>query len=1618
MATKTERILELLPATFVTRTGNSPLDRLARTYGGELQGAENAMAAIMRAHWVDQADLGAERIDDLARIAALYGLAPQPDDGIEEFRRRLKLWVALLLDGPATVRGLLRAVSVILGIEIDDRDAAFDAAWLREGALFPTSRTSGRDASKAVMGFEKAAAQGRDAVAARIVGRVRLGDTVDLTGGGTLRVGLDGGAATPIDLAAALADLAAAEPADIVDAINVALGAEVAALADGALVLTSPSEAASGSLAVVDGPDDAAPRLLGLAPRVFAGSDAVAASYASPVDLSSGVDLGAVRFVRLRIDGTTLAEIDLAGAAPESTSLDELRDAINGALAAPVAAHDGQTLTLTSPTAGAASSIAFLTAAAQDASQLVFGPHPTVVTGRDAAPASVTGTVDLSRGADLGERSVLAVSFDGAAETEIDCAGAVPENTQLPELVAVINAAAGTEIASHNGRNLILSGKVAGPGGSLTVGEADAGDASGLLLGLVPRTADGADATGAEVRGAVDLSRGIDLSVRSFLRVATDFHPPVTLDLAAGGDASGMTAADIAAAIVAAEGGPDAAAIDERLVLRSPSVGAASALTLEPVVEVEERRFLSRVPVVEEAARAVFGFASARAEGQPARAAELVGTVDVSRGVDLRGDRFLRIAIDGAPAVDIDCAGPRPRTTSSAEIVARINAALGVEAASVAGRRVVLRSPTSGAGSRVELQAPQATDAAELLLGVSTAEARGRAATRVSFVGTADLSAGVDLSGRSHLRLSVDDGAAVEIDCAGPAPSATTLGQIAIAINIALGINIASHDGAHVLLTSPTVGTAGALEILAPAASDATETILGISPERSYRGAEATAARITGLPDRSGGVDVSVRRFLRLKIDAAAPVEIDCASTAGNPVTASLDDIAGAINAATGATLASHSGGHLVLASPSPGASSRVLVEPTTAGDAREAILGAIPDEAEGAASTAATLVGEVDLRRGVDLSQRSALRIGQGAAAPEDVDLAGEAPAATSAEEIVSAIDARFPGMATLESDGRLRLTSTAGDGGALSVLPIRYFEVVEFPPVERVRSVSELRHADRVILDNTGAVAMPARLTLASTLGVAAPSVVDLSAGTEVTVRGAVAPGGSVTIVRRGDGVALEGAEPWEVAGAAPRALALPLAPHLDWPLDTSRGMATGTGARRQVTITHPEGDETISVVEIGRAPSQPVIGLAPAVAIPDASAEELPSDVHLGRLRVEGKGYALFAEGDARIAGVDGAALETVDRLVGTLVAVKGPLLGLGGSAVIVAEAVRGLLDLRIVSADATSGDPVEETHSGIVLAAPDAFGALSVVRRLNWTFGRGLVRAEIFAASDALTLSRGKSARVLMHCLAARFDHARFNAARFAGGPCLQQGVFDVSRFAETPRAAVTPVFAPVDAYPGVTADVEIAWHEHEAGAAEINLPLDLPPRFGARFNMDRFAIASDAPESVPGLTVEPPGDPDHFAQRLEEGASESVLVSAKAVDTVPIGFSAVAVPFARPRFLAGGRPDRAARLFLVVDEVPGFIEISSLLPGEAGTRISVVVRDAGPGLFDMLVAFDGARFENARARVAGEPITGFAADLHKPGPRGVLTLKAAGVRVGVTRTGTPPEDLDYLGERDA
>jgi hypothetical protein len=217
------------------------------------------------------------------------------------------------------------------------------------------------------------------------------------------------------------------------------------------------------------------------------------------------------------------------------------------------------------------------------------------------------------------------------------------------------------------------------------------------------------------------------------------------------------------------------------------------------------------------------------------------------------------------------------------------------------------------------------------------------------------------------------------------------------------------------------------------------------------------------------------------------------------------------------------------------------------------------------------------------------------------------------------------------------------------------------------------------------------------------------------------------------------------------------------------------------------------------------------------------------------------------------------------------------------------------------------------------------------------------------------------------------------------------------------------------------ELRLRWSQHRAGAFVVNLPADLPERFGGRFNETYFSRPGDAPEEFKDVVTEPETDPSHLVKQLKK----SSLVTAEPVARVPIGFKAETMPFRRPRRLTGGNDTQPAQMYLEEKDVSGFIKVVALVPGARGNAIAVAARKSGPARFDVTVSYQGARFESARRTVlGGEQLPVLADDILRPatadsktagaqakppGPVGLLQAKAAGVHVRVTRDRAESED---------
>ncbi|MFL5542114.1 MAG: hypothetical protein ACJ8J0_24220 [Longimicrobiaceae bacterium] len=1583
MPTKTERILALLPRTFRAHPRPTALHALAEAFGGELLRAENALAEVMQAHWVDHADRGADAVDDLRRMAALYGLAtrpaPMPEETVEEFRQRLRRHVRTFMDGTATVRGVLRVAADALALRIDDE--RLDAWWNRTGPAPALVRPRGDDAARDLFGVPHAATRGAPSRAARVEGPVLPAAGADLRDGSILRLAVDGAGAVDVDCAAGVEDRARVLLGGIVAAVNAALGATIARDDDGRLALASPTRGASSSLEVHEVRGDAAPVLLGLPARIHWGRAAVDAEIRGTEDLPDPVDLSARRYLRIAVDRARLAEVDCAGPGPAATPLAHVVDAVNAALG-PVASLHGRRLVLRSPTPGAAGSLAVQEPGAQDAAPLLLGSAPRQAQGSDPAPAEMVGAVALGPEIDLSEVFAVRIRQDDRRSVTVDAAGADPGRTHPDEAAARLAAALAPGTASFDGRLRLASGS-AGPESRLEVRPVVAAeDAAPRLLGIRPRLFRGAAAAPATLR-SVDLSAGVDLRVRRRLLLAVDGGPAVEVELRAGSAGARATASEVRSAIDQAmekAGGDWIASVEDgRLVLASATRGTAGSIELRPLESVTRLPFLVRAHVVSEAAPVLLGVPTALATGTDAEPARLVGTRDLSRGADLRVDRWLRIQVDGFPARDVDCAEgvPRPRNALPAEIAAAINAGLHAvdpslqDVAEVHGGRLALTSRREGAAARVALEPPRPEDAGWALFGVAPGVWRGGDGRPVRFAGTADLSRGVDLSAADRLRVRIE-GKEREVACAGADPARTALAEVIAAVNTAFADQVARSDGAHLVLfaTAPD----GVLEILPPSQADATRALLGMGAPRAYRGDPARPAVLAGAVPLPPVLDLHRRRRLRVALNGGAPVDVDAAAAAADPAAVTPDRVVAALNDALGAGSATlDAGGRLVLATAAAGSGARIELLAYESADARALLFGDVEPEAVGRAPSAAEIVGTPDLLQTADLSLSRTLRVAVDGGRPVEVEVRAAWPDRAEAHEVLAAFARALPGVASVDADGRLRLASpTTGAASRVEVLPVRSLDVVEFPAAGYRTPSLALRHDGKPVeLVNDGAADADARVELRAPHGSASPALVSPAAGTWVRLRAALGAGEGVRFVRDPDLGVRAWILPAERDGVDPEPL--PVSPgqlSAGSSRDTARvpfageraltrGRAGDPAALRLEDPWQPRA--VVLRVRTRRAAPVPpaTVGevVTPRVRVRVAEAAPVPAPAlpaaDGGRARLRGRlaeagGHWVLEDGGgtAFVRVLPGTALP-LDWHAGRAVAAEGELHAgdAGEIPVLVARRVDRLYDVEV--REEAEGGAVHR-FAGVSIGSGDAADGLA--RRV------AAARSALVAAAEEdrgafLALPRGRTAWTYVECHGARFDHAPFGApprghplTRFPGGPgCLERGIWDVSRFGSgaAGEAEGGAVFAGEGEAASPPVEVRVEWTRHAPGAFDLLLPTVLPDYLGGAFDEARFGGEGEA-ERYTRVVTEPADDADHLIAALngtrtvtgpdgtpgEQGPSR--LVIARRVDRVPIGFVGIPIPLRRPRVrrLLLGRDGQAARLYLTDPDVPLVLELTA------------------------------------------------------------------------------------------
>ncbi len=119
-------------------------------------------------------------------------------------------------------------------------------------------------------------------------------------------------------------------------------------------------------------------------------------------------------------------------------------------------------------------------------------------------------------------------------------------------------------------------------------------------------------------------------------------------------------------------------------------------------------------PPHDDATRRLFGFDEGADAGEYTYdQAEIVGAIDLSRGVDLSVERVISLSIDNGGSIRIDCAGPDPAHTKLEEVISAINRAIGSIVASENQQylggyeaptgQLRITSPTTGTVSFVDL---------------------------------------------------------------------------------------------------------------------------------------------------------------------------------------------------------------------------------------------------------------------------------------------------------------------------------------------------------------------------------------------------------------------------------------------------------------------------------------------------------------------------------------------------------------------------------------------------------------------------------------------------------------------------------------------------------------------------------------------------------------------------------------------------------------------------------------------------------------------------------------------------------------------------------------------------
>jgi hypothetical protein len=883
-------------------------------------------------------------------------------------------------------------------------------------------------------------------------------------------------------------------------------------------------------------------------------------------------------------------------------------------------------------------------------------------------------------------------------------------------------------------------------------------------------------------------------------------------------------------------------------------------------------------------------------------------------------------------------------------------------------------------------------------------------ATQLVFTSPINLKAGVELEPDAAVRLVIDDRKA-QVRLGGKAGTRVPLFRLVSAINQAFGKEVACVVGPNLVLRSSKRGINGIIGFEIPSALDATKLIFGVTPPRIYRGRPMRLAQVaTSGKDLGDGVDLRVTRMLRISLDGSPPQDVDCAAQATRPDAARLPEVVLSINKALEREIAFQDGHRLILRSPTTSAVASIELIRFTVGDASEILFGELDPSASGADLTPATITGELTLAHPVDLSQRSLLRVSVNGGAAADVDVAGKFPSATSIDEVVARLNRTIPGIASITADDRLRLTSPSRDASksSLAVQPLRYLELIEYPPVAVEKGPLKVWPGQRWSLVNDGAASSSADLCLASPQGVSSPEIVNLTTGTYLRLMAALSGGEMMHVSRDENGCVRA-----EIISRDGQLLPVPssqvllgtLSRSLFVPFHGESRLSRDVGRTSTLQLDNPRAPRTV-VLRAHDAIKDPI-----AVAVVESDIANVgPPPLakvgaqvdRIGRVSHTGQSIWLLDHTGLPISRLrDGRTshLQSYDHRVvwlsGSYYPGKPPLVIVGEIAALFDTTVRLFPE---------KDPPNPEVYHQVTIGDGPETRSLARAINVGRKFGEfsSLVRADEFDKGDVLTVPKGHSDWIYVECNGARYDEVNFNRSRFPVGRCGQNGIFGISRFAlRSPGRFETaaPLYATLKPPPKPMAVITARWMSYQPGSFVVNLPADLPASFGGLFGQAYFG--SREAEQYPGAVAGPQGDPRSLIHLINVRPSQ--LVSARLVGRVPIGWEPVPLPTRGLTPFTNGAGTELARLYLSDPTLNGTIELTAKHPGAWGNNIVISSRKSGPATYDVSICFQGARFENARQVVRGA-FPSFGPALAQANPVGVLQAKAAGVLAEVTRDG--------------